>query len=518
MLTHNAGYCFVSMVLFFLLKMVHYRYSVCSGDVLALTLTMSLVTILSLTVGALVAACAWLSLALHMATTARNELAAVNKDMEAVIKAKGKFLVSMGQEIQTPMNALTSFIEILIQRSLQNCSIEHKEDTEGIHEIIKKSIQDILIIINDVFDFIKIDANLLNVQSAPMSLKQVIYDICHAEKPNVVARHLDLSIQYGSKVPPVIVSDPERIRQILAQLIGNAIKFTNKGKITVSCEVIADQLVPASSKRNVGNEKSGSKGQDSFSVSAVPLKISVIDTGIGIAPSQIEELFMPCKHTDLPFRRNSSTCLGLHIAMRLAKLLDGTITVESVLGQGSTFSLLLNVYVPENAPLLNETDDSTEESCKDSRLFVGLDIRMPRNNSDVSRAADGSLPLRNVRVLVVEDTPVNQAVLTAMLREAGAQVEIADNGAVGVQKVMQDIDSGLFFDVILMDLQMPVMNGYEATSYLRKHLYSRPIIAVTPHSAWTDEWKKTVKTECDDYITKPIDFQELIKKIKKVLP
>jgi len=459
------------------------------------------------------AICVRLLLLLRKTEADRNALIAAGKDMEAAIKAKSEFLAAMSHEIRTPMNALTSFAEILIQRSLQNCSVELKEETEGILDIIKKNSHDLLSIINDVFDYIKIDANLLEIESVPVSIRQVIHDVCHAEKPNAVAKHLDLSIRYGEGVPQTILSDPVRIRQILSNLISNAVKFTEKGTITVLCEVC--NIDSAAVNHAAVNTDPGQKQKNSFSASSTQLKISVTDTGVGISPSHIRELFKPFKHVDssLPQPKHG-TGLGLSIAMRLAMLMDGMINVESVVGRGSTFSLLLNVYVPEGtSPVLREQRERRRSS-QGSQLHEGLDIRIPRKNTNPAAPPGVNQPLRNVRILVVEDMAVNQIVIATLLRDAGAQVELADNGALGVQKVMQDMDNGLVFDVILMDMQMPVMDGYEATAYLRTHHYYRPIIAVTAHALAGDR-EKTLKAGCDDYIAKPIDNYTLIEMIKK---
>ena len=456
--------------------------------------------------------CVRLRQRLRQSEADRTALLAATKDMEAAVKAKSEFLAAMSHEIRTPLNALTSFAEILIQRSLQNCSVELKEETEGILDIIKKNSHDLLSIINDVFDYIKIDANLLEIESVPLSIKQVIHDACHAEKPNVIAKHLDLVIKYGEEIPQTILSDPVRIRQILSNFISNAVQFTEKGTITVLCEAHDIDSSTAVVNPAAVDTGVGTKYKSSFAASSTQLKISVSDTGIGISPARIQELFKPFKHMDssLPQPKRGAG-LGLNIAMRLAMLLDGMITVESTLGRGSTFSLVLNVYVPEGTPpVLGDR----RESSRGSRLHEGLDIRVPKNVPDPAVPLGVSRPLRDVRILVVEDMAVNQVIIATLLRDAGAQVELADNGALGVQKVMQDMDNGLLFDVLLMDMQMPVMDGYEATAYLRRNGYNRPIIAVTAH-ALTGDREKTLKAGCDDYIAKPIDNHALIEMILK---
>ena len=465
-----------------------------------------IVTVLA--VLALAIVCARLCFLLRKAAIARNEFATVKKNMEATIKAKSEFLVAMSYEIRTSMNALTSFSEILAQRSLLNCSVEQKEETEGILELIKKSSHDLLSTFNEVFDYIKIDANLLEIESVPMSIKQVIHDICYAEKPNVVAKNLDLTIKYSGEVPATILSDPIRIRRILLHLISNAVKFTEKGTITILCETLG--------AATSATTKDTKKPQDSFAESLKQLRISVIDTGVGMSPSHVQELFKPFKHKDssTSLQSKRGMGLGLNIAMRLATLMDGTISVESTLGQGSVFSLLLNVYVPEDSQqVLSHLSSISGTQRKGSQLREGLDIRIPPKKNETI-VSDTSRPLRNVRVLVVEDMVVNQVIIATLLRDAGAQVELADNGAMGVQRIMQDMDNGLVFDVVLMDMQMPVMDGYEATAYLRKYDYTRPIIAVTAR-ALTGDMEKTLKAGCDDYVAKPVDNQKLIEIIKK---
>ena len=474
----------------------------------ATPLLKGIVLTLLVLLAATIAFCVRLSLQLRKVTAAREELIAANQDMKTAVKAKGEFLVDMSHSIRTPMNALVSFTEILTQRVTQNCSVEFKEETGGILDIIKKNSSDLLNMINDVLDYIKIDANMLEIESVPMSIKQVIHDVCYIEKPKVVAKNLDLSIKYNGEIPGHILSDPLRIRQILSHLISNAIKFTEKGTIAVVCEAINDDASESTVIRRAAAMKETEKP---FSASLTRLKIRVIDTGIGILPSHARELFKPFKRSDSSVSQgNQGAGLGLSIAMRLATLLDGTIEFESTPGMGSTFSLLLNVYVPQGTSgALIERGGSFRRS---SQLLDGLDIRMPRQTE--SGESDKRQPLQNVRILIVEDMVVNQVIISTLLRDAGAQVEIAENGAVGVQRVMQDMDNGLVFDVILMDMQMPVMDGYEATTFLRKHNYDRPIVAVTAH-ALTGDRERTLKAGCDDYIAKPIDNQALVEIVKK---
>jgi signal transduction histidine kinase len=475
---------------------------------------------------------ALLSRMLHRVTTANHGLLAAQKAADAATRAKSDFLANMSHEIRTPMNALVGFTDILTQRVLQYGGNDIKEELEGIVEIIRKSSRDVLTIINDILDFSKIEANLLQVDSVPLSIRQVIDDIWQMEMSNVVAKHLDFSIKYKEPIPELILGDPVRLRQILVNLVSNAIKFTEKGSITIQCETFAPSMpITLHNKKKPNDDESHSHSSIVYDAKnpypgSTMLRIDVIDTGIGIAPSQIEHLFLPFTQVDNSMTRCfGGTGLGLSIAKRLAKLMDGDISATSEFGTGSTFSLILHVYLPANnagndSSIYEEKKGKTEKENIGSRLGPGLDIRAPKKDvlaMPISTAsAKQGKPLQHARILLVEDMLVNQLVISTQLRDAGAMVEVAGNGKLGIQKILQDSDDGLVFDVVLMDMQMPVMDGYEATITLRKQGYSRPIVAVTAH-ALTGDREKTIEIGCDDYIAKPVDRKILIDMIKKYL-
>ncbi|MDR1963849.1 MAG: response regulator [Planctomycetaceae bacterium] len=446
-------------------------------------------------------------------TETNRELVTAKKAADAATRAKNDFLANMSHEIRTPMNALVGFTDILMQRFVQNCEPQERENSEGILEIIRKSSRDLLTIINDILDFSRIEANLLQIESVPLSIKQVIEDIWQMEKSNITEKHLNFSVKYKEPIPELILGDPTRLRQILIYLIDNAIKFTEKGKIEVHCET----FLPSDSASSPTLSKTTTDWQQSYPESMI-LQISVIDTGIGISPEQMRHLFQPFTQVDnSSTRKFGGTGLGLSISKRLAQLMDGNIAVKSELNVGSVFTLTLHVYLPSKheSNVFREKQQS-EESRVNLFPQPDLEVAQPVKTVAPEQEPPQDRPLKNARILLVEDMVINQVVISTQLRNAGAKVEIAGNGELGIQKVTQDIDNGLFFDIILMDMQMPVMDGYDATALLRSQGYNRPIIAITAH-ALTGDREKTIEAGCDDYISKPVDRKILIETVKKYL-
>ncbi len=476
---------------------------------------------------------------------AKQELVAAQKIAEVAARAKSDFLANMSHEIRTPMSAVVGFTEILAQRVYQNAGHAEREDLEGIMEIIRENGRLLLTIINDILDFSQIEANLLQVESFPVSIKQMLEEIWQMEMPHIVEKHLDFSVKYKEPIPELIMGDPTRLRQILINLVANAIKFTEKGSITIQCEASA---VSYSAERSEIHDESGIRfdgrsgihfrdavpneekhGEDTAVglahshqapyPNSITLKIEIVDTGIGIEQEQMEYLFQPFTQLDnSSTRRFGGVGLGLSIAKRLAQLMDGDITVSSQPGVGSVFTFFIHAYLPSEHEH-SGPPPTVDILPKGSRINPALEIRRPmpkEAEEDSTDVASQNRPLKGVRILLIEDMVVNQLVISTQLRDAGAMVEIAANGEQGIQKIVNDMDNGLFFDVVLMDMQMPVMDGYEATTSLRQQGYSAPIIAVTAHALSGDR-EKTIEAGCNDYIAKPVDRKILIKTIQKYL-
>jgi len=282
------------------------------------------------------------------------------------------------------------------------------------------------------------------------------------------AKGLSLALEYEGNVPNSIQTDPYSLRQILVNLIGNAIKFTESGGVRVVLRLDAGG----------GNQSL--------------LHFDVIDTGIGLSEEQIELLFQPFSQADSSMhRRFGGTGLGLAISRRLALLLGGDITVTSVPDKGSAFSIAVETGPLDGVKLLDHPSG----------------IEQPRSQAPFAE------PKLNCRILLAEDGPDNQRLISFILYKAGAEVTVAENGKVAVDLALASLRDNNPFDVIVMDMQMPVMDGYEATRILRNTGYKKPIVALTAQ-AMLEDHKNCINAGCDAYLSKPIDRIDLIKSLQ----
>ena len=281
------------------------------------------------------------------------------------------------------------------------------------------------------------------------------------------AKGLALVIEYQGPIPQHIQSDPTRLRQILINLIGNAIKFTEVGEVRVVAQLL--------------DAKSENPG----------MQFDISDTGIGMTDQQIGRLFQPFVQADSSTTREfGGTGLGLTISKRLAQMLGGDIRVGSTPGEGSTFSATVSTGRLEGVKLVDNMTEA-EAPIDLTKKPVTADVRL------------------DCRILLAEDGPDNQRLISFILKKAGAKVSVAENGQVAVEQALAARDAGNPFAVILMDMQMPILDGYGATAKLREAGYTRPIIALTAH-AMSGDREKCLTAGCDDYTTKPIDRKRLI--------
>lgn len=398
---------------------------------------------------------------------AESEVIAAKDAAEAANRAKSEFLANMSHEIRTPMTAILGFTDVLLE------NLETPDDVEAARTV-QENGEYLLDLINDVLDLSKIESGKLDIEHIAASPHQIISEVVSLMRVRANAKGLPLSANFDGPIPEFIHTDPTRLRQILINIVGNAIKFTEMGSVQ-----IATRLLKSSGQVN-------------------KLQFEVIDTGIGIPEDKIAEIFKPFSQADgSTTRKFGGTGLGLSISKRLVELLGGDFSVSSTLGKGSTFSVTISSGRLDDVRLIHDASEAVSKRA-DEKLVDGMEPS-----------------LSNRRILLVEDGPDNQRLIGFVLKKAGADVAFADNGQIACE-VATDADlQGNPFDVILMDMQMPVLDGYEATRRLREQGYTRPIIALTAHAMATDR-QKCLNVGCNDYATKPIDRMRLISLISRI--
>lgn len=372
---------------------------------------------------------------------------------EQASQTKSEFLARMSHEIRTPMTAIIGFADVLLDQAQQ------KSEREAA-QIIKRNGEALLEIINDVLDLSKIEAGKLSCEIVECSVTELAADVVSLLRIRAEAKGVALRLELDQSLPARVLSDPFRIRQVLVNFLSNAIKFTERGEIFVSVT-------------------------DRKSASGRLLEFTVRDTGIGMSPTQLENLFSPYSQGDpSTARRYGGTGLGLSICKRLAGLLDGQIEVESSLGVGSLFRLLVPAVEVETPEL--------------SEISQGLPT--------------APVELSDCRVLLVEDSPDVQRLLGFLLRKAGADVATADDGDQAISMALRN-----FYDIVLMDVQMPVLDGLEACRQLRAAGYHRPVIALTA-DAMEGARAACLAAGYDDYLSKPIAPPTLLATVRRFLP
>ena len=392
--------------------------------------------------------------------TANQALEETNRLAQSATRAKSEFLANMSHEIRTPMTAILGYADLLAQ------DLRDAESMMAINTI-RRNGQHLLEIINNILDISKIEAEKMQIERSEVSTLSLINDVAYLMRVRAEAKNLRLSVQIDGPVPPVIQTDAVRLRQILINLVGNAIKFTEKGSVQIVAKMLHGGPRPL-------------------------FAIAISDTGIGIAEKQMSRLFQPFSQADSSTnRRYGGSGLGLSISLRLAQMLGGNIEVQSELGRGSTFTVTIDpgaVASPSNEPR-EPSDLSTWESIEE----------------DFS-----SLPCR---ILLVEDGEDNQRLLSVLLRRVGVDVTIAANGQAAIETISGGSQaSAAGFDLILMDMQMPILDGYAATRQLRALGYRGPIVALTAH-AMAEDRHRCIEAGCNDYLTKPVEQASLLRTV-----
>jgi len=404
---------------------------------------------------------------IHDRKISEEKLQVAQEQAVAANQAKTYFLANMSHEIRTPMSAILGFAELLL-----NPKQSEKERSHAISTIHRNGKQ-LLNIIDEILDITKIEAGRLEVEVIEFDLVDIISDVKALLTIKSEDKNFPFKVIIENSIPRKIFSDPTRVRQILTNIIGNAIKFTEQGHVHV---------------------KVGWRGPRTYSEGV--LEIVVEDTGIGINEDQIHRLFQPFAQVDSSTTRLfGGTGLGLALSQKFAEALGGRISLEKTKPDvGSVFKVQIKVRPVDGCAWVNQIEENLRP--------IGLATKVSN---------DQSIALSGVNVLLVDDAPDNQTVIGLFLGSAGAHVDFASNGHEGIDKALEGN-----YDVVLMDIQMPKLDGYEATKILRKKGFQTPIIALTAH-ALKKERDRCLKVGCTDHFTKPIDYEKLVTLIDQIV-
>ncbi len=391
--------------------------------------------------------------------TAEHKLRLARRSADAANRTKSEFLANMSHEIRTPMTSILGYAERLDDDDL---SLDERRDAVA---TVRRSGEYLLQLLNDILDISKIEAGKLQLERIECSPAQILFDVQDAMEVRATAKGLSFKLDLPEALPETIHTDPMRLKQVLINLLGNAIKFTETGGIVLRVGF------------DVREDASGSAG----------LVFAVTDTGIGMDPAQIECLFRPFTQAESSTsRRFGGTGLGLSICKTLVEMMGGKISVNSVPGEGSTFTFRVDTGPTKGVKLLSAEN------------VLGL-----REGRDAERIRHGGVHL-DCPVLLAEDGIDNQRLLVHFLRKAGAEVDVAGDGHQAVERALAAQADGRPYHVVIMDMQMPRLNGYDATARLRAAGYKLPIVALTAN-AMVHERTRCIDAGCDDYCTKPID-------------
>jgi len=401
---------------------------------------------------------------------AQVALVSARNEADAASRSKTEFLANMSHEIRTPMTAILGYVDLLADHGDLQPGAPSREEAV---DTIRRNARHLLALINDILDLSKIEAGQMSVDRQRVRVMDLVQDALRLMDDRARQKGIALRLSIEGEVPDTISCDPTRLRQVLINLLGNAVKFTEQGSVTLTLR----RPDPLTAR----------------------MTFEIEDTGIGMTPEQLSRLYQPFVQADSSTtRRYGGTGLGLAITRRCVDLLGGTIAVRSVPGTGTSFAVTV------------ETGDVSG-------------VQPIRLRAPASQPAEGALrlpsavrqPLSGIRVLLAEDGLDNQRLIRFHLERAGARVDVAENGAKALERIREcsRLDR---FDVVLMDMQMPVMDGYEAVRRLVATGERMPVIALTAHAMPGDR-ERCIEAGCDEYLCKPVDPRALISAIRHAI-
>ncbi|KYG68484.1 hypothetical protein AZI87_04350 [Bdellovibrio bacteriovorus] len=397
---------------------------------------------------------------IHDRKMAEIRLIQAEKEAKAANLSKTSFLANMSHEIRTPMNAILGFTELMLEPN------QTSEDRIDCIHTVQRNASQLLKIIDEILDISKVESGHMTIEHVEVNMSALLEDLKNLLNLQAADKGLNFEINLMNSIPQAIYSDPTRLRQILLNLVGNALKFTSHGFVHLDVQWQNDEM-----------------------------RFLISDSGVGIAPEHASKLFQPFVQEDgSTTRKFGGTGLGLALSRQLARAMGGDVKLEeSKQGKGSKFLVTIHA-----------------EPVNRKSLISNLEFGIQRKRKSISEISDGRL--KGMKVLLVEDVLDNQALMVHFLNIAGAQVDVANNGQEGIAKALKGK-----YDAVLMDIQMPLMDGYEATRLLRAQNFKAPIIALSAH-ALREEREKSISAGCTEHLAKPVEFNVLIEHLSKFNP